>query len=173
MYHIFFVSSVDERWGCFHVLPIVNSAALNTGVHMSFWIMVFSGCIPCGGIGASYGSFSFLRKLYCSLGFPGGASGKEPVCPWRRCKRFGFHPWVGKIPWRRIWQPSPVFLPGEFHRWRSLMGYNRQGHKESGRTLWMSSEMKKVFWENVYAKTEVEDSSQLSYKLCLATPKCK
>ena len=64
MCHIFFISSsVDERLGCFHVLAIVNSAALNTGVHMSFWIVVFSGCIPGGGIAASYGSLSFLRKL--------------------------------------------------------------------------------------------------------------
>ena len=46
-------------------------------------------------------------------GFPCGASGKEPTCQCRRHKRRGFHPWVGKIPWRRKWQPTPVFLPGE------------------------------------------------------------
>ena len=46
-------------------------------------------------------------------GFPGGASGKEPACQCRRCKRRGFDPWVGRIPWRRAWQPTPVFLPGE------------------------------------------------------------
>ena len=45
---------------------------------------------------------------------PGGASGKEPNCPCRRCKRHGFDPWVGKIPWRRAWQPTPVFFPGVF-----------------------------------------------------------
>ena len=44
--------------------------------------------------------------------FPGGTSGKEPTCQCRRLKRPGFHPWVGKIPWRKKWQPSPVFLPG-------------------------------------------------------------
>ena len=47
------------------------------------------------------------------LGFPGGASGKEPVCQYRRYKRLGFDPWVGEVPWRRAWQPTPVFLPGE------------------------------------------------------------
>ena len=47
------------------------------------------------------------------LGFPGGASGKEPACQCRRHKRGGFDPWVGKIPWRKAWQPTPVFLPGE------------------------------------------------------------
>ena len=46
-------------------------------------------------------------------GFPGPASGKEPACQCRRLKRKGFGPWVGKMPWRRAWQPTPVFLPGE------------------------------------------------------------
>ena len=45
--------------------------------------------------------------------FAGGASGKEPACQCRRHKRQKFDPWVGKIPWRRAWQPTPVFLPGE------------------------------------------------------------
>jgi len=43
---------------------------------------------------------------------PGGASGKEPTCQCRREKRCGFHP-VGKVPWRRAWLPTPVFLLGE------------------------------------------------------------
>ena len=57
------------------------------------------------------------------LGFPGGTSGKEPGCQYRRCKRQRFDPWVGKIPWRRAWQPTPVFLPGESQGQRSLVGY--------------------------------------------------
>ena len=52
-------------------------------------------------------------------GFPGGASGKEPACPCRRPRRRGFDPWVGKIPWRREWQPTPVLLPGKSHGRRS------------------------------------------------------
>ena len=55
-------------------------------------------------------------------GFPGGANSKEPVSQCRRYKRPGFDPWVGKIPWRRAWQPTPVFLPGESHRQRYLVG---------------------------------------------------
>ena len=47
------------------------------------------------------------------MGFPGGTSGKEPACQCRRHKRHRFDPWVGKIPWRRASQPTPVFLPGE------------------------------------------------------------
>ena len=46
----------------------------------------------------------------------------------------GFNPWVGKVPWRRKWQPTPVFLPGESHGWRSLVGYSPQGCKESDTT---------------------------------------
>ena len=47
---------------------------------------------------------------------------------------YGFHPWVRKIPWRRKWQPTPVFLPGESHRQRSLADYSLWGHKESAVT---------------------------------------
>ena len=47
-------------------------------------------------------------------------SGKEFACRWRRCRRFGFNPWVRKIPWRRKWQPTPVFLPEKLHGQRSL-----------------------------------------------------
>ena len=48
------------------------------------------------------------------VGFPGGTS-KEPTCQCRRRKRCGFDPWIGKIPWRRAWRSTPVFLPGESH----------------------------------------------------------
>ena len=60
--------------------------------------------------------------------YSGGASGKEPA---HQCKRHRFDPLVGKIPRRRAWQPTPVFLPGEFHGQRSLVGYGPQGCKES------------------------------------------
>ena len=66
-----------------------------------------------------------------SWGFPGGASGKEPTCQCRRCRRHGFNIWVGKIPWKRKWQPTLVFLPGESHGQRTLAGYSPWGHKES------------------------------------------
>ena len=64
-------------------------------------------------------------NLHLLLGFSGGASGKEPECQSRRCKRRGFDPsLVGKIPWRRAWQPTPVSLLGQFHGQRSLAGYS-------------------------------------------------
>ena len=70
--------------------------------------------------------------------FRGGASGKELACQCRRLKRGEFEPWVGKIPWRRKWEPTPVFLPREFHGQRSLSlpytGYSPWGLKESDTT---------------------------------------
>ena len=63
-------------------------------------------------------------SLWHQLCFPGGASGKEPACQCRRHKRCGFDPWFRKIPWRRAWQPTPVFLPGESHGQRSLEGFS-------------------------------------------------
>ena len=73
-----------------------------------------------------------LISLYSS--FLGGANGKEPACQCRKHKRHGFNPWVGKISWRRKWQPTPVFLPGESHEQRSLAGYSLWYHKESDMT---------------------------------------
>ena len=52
----------------------------------------------------------------------------------KNLRRPGFDPWVGKIPWRREWQPTPVFLSGKFHGQRSPVGYNPWGCKESGMT---------------------------------------
>ena len=59
---------------------------------------------------------------------PRGTSSKEPPCQSRRCKRCGFDPWVRKIPWRRKWQPTAVFLLKESHGQRSLAGYGPWGH---------------------------------------------
>ena len=58
-------SSVSGHLGCFHVLAIGNNAAVITGVHVSFWIMFFSGYVPRSGIAGSYGSslFSFFRSV--------------------------------------------------------------------------------------------------------------
>ena len=67
-------------------------------------------------------------------GFPGGSRYKESACQYRKHKRRGFDPWLGRIPWRRKWLSAPVFLPEKFHGQRSLAGYSPWGRKESDKT---------------------------------------
>ena len=64
-----------------------------------------------------------------AVGFPGGASGKEPACQCGRHKSRGCGRSVRKIPWRRAWQPTPGLLPGESHGQRSLAGYSAEGFR--------------------------------------------
>ena len=61
-----------------------------------------------------------LKLASVLTGFPGGTSDIEPRCQCRRYKSCGFDPWIRKIPWRRAWQPTPVFLLGESHGRKSL-----------------------------------------------------
>ena len=61
-----------------------------------------------------------------SLGLPGGASGKEPACKCRRLKRWAFNPQIGKIPWRRTWQPATILLSGESPGQSHLEGHSQR-----------------------------------------------
>ena len=75
----------------------------------------------------SVSSLVFTHDYLDAERFPRGPDGKEPACQsWRP----GFDPLVGKIPWRRVWKPTPVFLPGKSQGQRSLGGYSPWGHKE-------------------------------------------
>ena len=90
----------------------------------------------------SLSSFTFIKKLFISSSF---SFIRVVLSAWaslmaQRLKclpamwETGFDPWVEKIPWRRKWQPTPVFLPGESHGRRSLVGYSPRGRKESNTT---------------------------------------
>ena len=67
----------------------------------------------------------------------------------------GGNPWVRKIPWRRKWQPTPVFLPGEYHGQRSLAGYSPWGCKESDTTEWLNTHI--VMWSVMYDNSIIEN----------------
>ena len=74
-----------------------------------------------------------------SVELPRRLSGQESTCQCRRC---GFYPRVRKIPWRRKWQPTPVFSPRKSHGQSSLAGHRPWGHKESDTTECLSAHAK-------------------------------
>ena len=74
-------------------------------------------------------SFEICIQIPPTQGFPRWYRGKESAYQRRRCRRLRFNLWVGKIPRRRKWQATPVFLPGECHGQRSLVGFSPCGHK--------------------------------------------
>ena len=77
-------------------------------------------------------AFMLQGVVSSSRAFP-GVSGKEPICQCRRCRGWSFYPWVRMIPWRRKWQPTPVFLLEKSHGqegvgWLQTMGSQRVRH---------------------------------------------
>ena len=91
------------------------------------------------GIFSAWESNWFLlhcRQILFCLSHQGKPSGKEPACQCRKHKRCRFSPWARKIPWRRAWQPTPAFLPGDSRGQRGLVVYGPWGHKETPWNDW-------------------------------------
>ena len=153
MYQNFFInSSVNGRLGCFHVLAVVNSAAVYNGIHVSFSILFSSGYnMPRSGIPESYGGFipNFLRNLHTvfsekamathssnsSLENPRTEEPGRLQSMWSLGVR---HDWATSLSlftfmhWRRKWQTTPVFLPGESQGQGSLVGCRLMGSHRVG-----------------------------------------
>ena len=98
------------------------------------WWATVHGSQRAGHNWSSLAHVPYLISLLVEQGFPSGARGKELACQWRRCRRPRFDPWIGRILWRREWQPTPIFSPGKSHGQRSLVGYSPWGRKESNMT---------------------------------------
>ena len=98
-----------------------------------------------------------LMKINCFSGLPRWFTGKQSAC---QCRRQGFYPWVRKIPWRRKWQPIPVFLPEKSHGHRSLVGYSPWGVKESDMTV---TQQPQLLLYNIVQNIEAEGTLLNSY----------
>ena len=126
--HSFF----PQKWGDGQLCEGHCSDGVDTG-------QMLPVCVPrertdissCGGSEPSIPQRDGSGSPGVTWGFPGGVNGEESTHQCRRHKRGGYDPWVRRIPWRRAWQPTPVFLPGESHGQRSLVGCSPRGHKES------------------------------------------
>ena len=95
------------------------------------------------------------------IGLPRWLSCKEAACQCPRHKRHRFDPWVRKTPWIRKWQPTPVYLPGQSHGRRSLVGYSLWCHKELNMTEWLS-----IHSCCLYIPEWVSEVTQLCPTLC-------
>ena len=93
---------------------------------------------------------------------PKGPLGLRRLSVCLHCRRPGFDPWVGKIPWRRKWHPTPVLLPGKSHGWKSLVGYSPWSHKESNTTERLH------FHFSLKAATIINSNSQMKRQQTLA-----
>ena len=128
-----------------YMSPMRNIILLLVCTHRSLWelITLFQDSSPLPIPWTNYSSlyllalfldvklipkFSLLQEYFCIWGFPGGSVSCQ-------CRTCGFDPWVGKILWRRKWQPTLVFLPGKSHGQRNLVGYSPWGGKRVGHDL--------------------------------------
>ena len=95
------------------LLPKFHQQPINIFLHFGFTILSLLDFHLC----------TFYLTI-TRLGLPRWCSSEGPACQCRRCKRRKFSSWIRRIPWRRAWQPTLVFLPGDSHGQKSLAGYS-------------------------------------------------
>ena len=105
---------------------------------------------------------SFAHCVRSLQGLTRGFSGKESSSQCWRCQRCIFDAWVQKIPWRRAWQPTQIFLPRESHEQRSLAGYSPWGYEELDSTEWLSRHAHKGSSGNLRVGRKIERSPCIS-----------
>ena len=117
------------KWYC-----VILSVSLSDWLHSIWQVLGPSTSLQMALFLSFYGWVMF----HCVV-FPGRTVEKSPAANTGDGKRCGFNPWVGKIPWRRKWQPTPEFLPGKSHGQRSLVGSSPWGRTESHMAGWLST----------------------------------
>ena len=108
-------------WWTFRLLPCLGYCKHYCSEHRCMYLFeLWFSADTCPGL-----------ELLNHKSFPGGSVGKESACNAGDAGKCEFYTWIGKILWRRVWQPTPVFLPGESHGQRSLAVYSPWGHTET------------------------------------------
>ena len=92
------------------------------------WVEKLTDVAAVFSIALASGKEGLWLQVLFLLGLPRWLSGKGSTC---QCRKHRFNPWVRRIPWRREWLSTPLFLPGESHGQRTLVGYSPWSHKES------------------------------------------
>ena len=108
--------------------------------------------------------WTHLIAREAGYGLPWWLSGKESACNVGAAGSHGLDPWVGKILWKRAWQPVLVFLTGESHRLRNLEGYSPGGRKESDMTEQLSTAQYSIYGlKNMKLVQEVKTNRQIEW----------
>jgi len=127
---------------CSWITPVLGAISFNyltfmcaEGSHTGMWYLALDNSSEYKCIYLRWSTAGTTSKYVCD-GLPWWLKGKESTC---QCRKHGFDPQLEKIPWRRKWQPTLVFLPGKSHGQRGLVGYSPWGRKEPDMAQWLNN----------------------------------
>ena len=133
------------------------------GSHASIYFKLLLNLHICESLYV-FGSINMFRLSHR------GASSKEPACQRRACKKGGFDPRAGKVPWRRAWQLTSVFLLGESHGQRSLVLLRPRDRKELDTTVQLNSNNDRSYSRRGCLWTEEAEENILTLTPLVPTP---